>query len=93
MEPKIFRLVQDGMWVGKDLKQGKLTDSISIFTEQFCKDRNFNSLFFQKPRGWFESLASGIEKAKVNALNSIAEKINEVSDDIFKEDEEIKIYY
>ena len=40
-----------------------------------------------------ETISSGIEKAKGNVLNSIAEKLNEVSDDIFQEEEEIKIYF
>ena len=56
------------------------------------KKKDF-TLFFQRQRGWLEYMQENIDEAQNKLANKVAEKLLEVSEDIFNpEDTKVKYY-
>ena len=57
------------------------------------KKKQILTFFFQRQRGWLEYMQENIDEAQNKLANKVAEKLLEVSEDIFNpEDTKVKYY-
>ena len=57
------------------------------------KKKKIYNLSFQRQRGWLEYMQENIDEAQNKLANKVAEKLLEVSEDIFNpEDTKVKYY-